>query len=200
MKQVAETLYKIRGCVVVGPATCFGSNGSPGVVVTVVAMDIQDHALEALRNIYPTDSPFDMTNAVVFVLGHDDIRTVVTEYPDVYVALDTIGSEVARIDRAIAGRPLLVARALGVVTCGWAAPVDDGDTPPSRHPQRRRVRLATITTTDFVTSSALEFQDTPNQPIFDDGSGSGSLRDALLEATRAIVNYQNDMAAHTPDV
>ncbi len=164
-----------------------------------MAMDIQHHALEALRNIDLTDSPFDAANAVVFVLGQDEIRTVITEYPDVYIALETVGSEVARVDNAIAGNPLLGARALGVLTCGWAAPIGGCETPPSCHPERRRVRLAAIATTDLVTGSVLEFQDTPDEPIFDDGSASGSLRDALLDTTRAIAAYQNAMAMHPRD-
>ena len=154
-------------------------------------MDINQHALAALHDITTTDQPFNMQSAVVFVLDRDDERIVITEYPDVYVALETVGAEVARIDQAIAGNPLLGARALGVLTCGWAAPVGSDETPPSTHPARRRVRLAVIAaTTDLATGSVIEFQDTPDEPIFDDGSGSGSLRDALLDAVRAIIAYQ----------
>jgi len=153
-------------------------------------MDINQHALAALHDISTADQPFNMQSAVVFVLDHNDQRTVITEYPDVYVALETVGPEVARIDQAIAGNPLLGARALGVLTCGWAAPVGGDETPPSCHPGRRRVRLAVIATTDLVTGSVIEFQDTPDEPIFDDGSGTGSLRDALLDAVRAIIAYQ----------
>jgi hypothetical protein len=160
-------------------------------------MDIQHHTHEALHNITTTDQPFDMANAVVFVLGHDEQRTPITEYPDIYIALETITTDVARIDEAINGNPLLGARALGVVTCGWAAPIDDGETPPSCHPQRRRVRLAMIATSDLITGSVLEFQDDPNQPIFDDGSASGALRDALLEAMRAVIAYQTEMDQHS---
>lgn len=163
----------------------------------MLTMDIQQHALEALHNISTTDQPFDMSNAIVFVLGFDDRRAVITEYPDVYVALETIGAEVARIDSAIAGNPLLGARALGVLTCGWAAPVEDGEIPPSCHPERRRVRLAAIATTDLVIGSAVIFQDDIDQPVFDDGSGTGPLRDALLNATRGIVAYQSTMAEHS---
>jgi len=153
-------------------------------------MDINQHALAALHDISTADQPFNMQSAVVFVLDDNDQRTVITEYPDVYVALETVGAEVARIDQAIAGNPLLGARALGVLTCGWAAPVGGDETPPSCHPGRRRVRLAVIATTDLVTGSVIEFQDTPDEPIFDDGSGTGLLRDALLDAVRAIIAYQ----------
>ncbi|MFM7082553.1 MAG: hypothetical protein ACKOYI_11480 [Actinomycetota bacterium] len=153
-------------------------------------MDINQHALAALHDISTSDQPFNMQSAVVFVLDDNNQRTVITEYPDVYVALETVGAEVARIDQAIAGNPLLGARALGVLTCGWAAPVGGDETPPSSHPGRRRVRLAVIATTDLATGSVIEFQDTPDEPILDDGSGTGLLRDALLDAVRAIVEYQ----------
>ena len=156
-------------------------------------MDIQSHALDALHNINTTDQPFDMVNAVVFVLGHDEKRTLITEYPDIYIALETITKDVARIDKAINANPLLAARALGVLTCGWAAPVDGGKTTPSRHPQRRRVRFAMIATCDLMIGSALEFQDDPESPIFDDGSASGALRDALLETVCAVIDYQSTM-------
>jgi hypothetical protein len=159
-------------------------------------MDIQHHALEALLDITPGDRPFDTKNATVFVIGPDDQRTTITEYPDIYVALGTLTDDVARIDDAIHGRPLLRARALGVLTCGWAAPIGDDETPPSCHPQRRRVRLAVIVTGDLVTGSALEFQDDPDNRIFDDGSASGGLRDALLEAMRAVLDYQAAFDRH----
>jgi hypothetical protein len=154
-------------------------------------MDINQHALAALHDIATSDQPFNSQSAVVFVLDHNDQRTIITEYPDVYVALETVGAEVARIDQAIAGNPLFGAKALGVLTCGWAAPVGGDETPPSCHPGRRRVRLAVIATTDLVTGSVIEFQETPDEPIFDDGSGSGSLRDAMLDAVRAIIAYQS---------
>ncbi len=171
-------------------ATCFGSNAAWRTGHTVEIMDIQHHALEALRVITPDNRPFETTNATVFVIGPDDQRTLITEYPDIYVALGTLTDDVARIDDAIHGRPLLDARALGVLTCGWAAPIGDDETPPSCHPQRRRVRLAVIATGELMTGSALEFQEDPDSPILDDGAATGSLRDALLEAMRAVLDYQ----------
>ena len=198
-KEVAASPDGIDFQMLGAPATCFRSNVGPSNLFTFVAMDIQHHALEALRNINLTDNPFDAANAVVFVLGHNNRRTVITEYPDVYVALDTVAAEVARVDLAIAGNPLLGAKALGVLTCGWAAPIGRDETPPSCHPERRRVRLAAIATTDLVIGSMLEFKDTPDEPIFDDGSASGSLRDALLDTMRAIVAYQTAITTHSCD-
>jgi hypothetical protein len=54
-----------------------------------------------------------------------------------------------------------------------------------------------IATSDLITGSVLEFQDDPDQPIFDDGSASGALRDALLDAMRAVIAYQTAMDQHS---
>jgi hypothetical protein len=59
------------------------------------------------------------------------------------------------------------------------------------------VRLAVIATGDLVTGSALEFQDDTDHPIFDDGSASGGLRDALLEAMQALLDYQAAFDRHS---
>jgi len=154
-------------------------------------MDIQHHALEALHDISPLNHTFHAKNATVFVIGYDDHRTLITEYPDVYTALDTLTTEVARIDNAMPGKPLLGARAVGVLTCGWAAPISGDEIAPGQHPLRRRVRLSVIATNDLLTGSALEFQDDPDAPILDDGAATGSLRDALLDTMRAIIAYQS---------
>lgn len=72
--------------------------------------------------------------------------------------------------------------AIGVLTCGWAAPVDDDsdydDLPPSVHPKRRRVRLLVCASRDGV-ASVLRFQDDPDNPITDEDRASGSLADAV---------------------
>lgn len=72
--------------------------------------------------------------------------------------------------------------AIGVLTCGWAAPVtdddDDSELPPSVHPKRRRVRLLVCASRDGV-ASVLRFQDDPDNPITDEGRAVGSLADAV---------------------
>lgn len=68
-----------------------------------------------------------------------------------------------------------------VVTCGWAAPIenkDDTEIAPSVHPKRRRVRLACVLNDDGVTS-VLRFSDTPDETITDEGLARGSLAEAL---------------------
>ena len=73
--------------------------------------------------------------------------------------------------------------ALGLVTCGWAAPIAQGqtepDVAPSEHAQRRRVRLFACVTRNGM-ASVLRFQDDAENVITDEGQASGPLADAVL--------------------
>jgi hypothetical protein len=92
------------------------------------------------------------------------------EHGDVYELLESRSSSVARMFDAAA-----------VLTCGWAAPVDDGtddDLPPSVHPRRRRVRLVVVVG-DLGVGSVLRFADTPDETVTDPGHAKGSLADAV---------------------
>ena len=79
--------------------------------------------------------------------------------------------------------------ALGLVTCGWAAPITEGQTEPdgapSAHPQRRRVRLFVCVNREGM-ASVLRFQDDADEQVLDAGEAGGPLADAIAElATRA---------------
>lgn len=71
---------------------------------------------------------------------------------------------------------------VAIVTCGWAAPVNDDDsddeTPPSLHPQKRRVRLV-VCASRGEAASVLRFGDKPDETITDEGNAKGSLADAI---------------------
>lgn len=71
-----------------------------------------------------------------------------------------------------------------VLTTGWAAPIVEGETDeiaPSKHPERRRVRLLCAVDMDRITS-LIRFQDAPTDPQFDESSSPrGALADALHE-------------------
>lgn len=75
---------------------------------------------------------------------------------------------------------------IALVTCGWAAPLaDDGeDTPPSRHPERRRVRLFVIANGNEM-ASVLRFEDAPDDTVVDEGQATGSLADAVRQVMRS---------------
>jgi hypothetical protein len=75
--------------------------------------------------------------------------------------------------------------AIVLVTTGWAAPMpnDDDETPPSRHPERRRVRLTVVADADGM-ASVLRFED-DDDTVLDEGSAHGSLADALNRLMRS---------------
>jgi hypothetical protein len=73
-----------------------------------------------------------------------------------------------------------------LVTCGWASPLSadevdsEADVPPSKHPERRRVRIAVVANRESV-ASVLRFQDDKENTMLDEGGASGSLADAFRE-------------------
>ena len=104
------------------------------------------------------------------------------EHGDVYELLESRGSSIARMFDAAA-----------VLTCGWAAPVDDeneSDVPPSVHPRRRRVRLVVVVGDDGV-GSVLRFADTPDEIVTDPGNAKGSLADAVERLWRDAITVSD---------
>jgi len=100
--------------------------------------------------------------------------TTVSSNRDVYDLLE--GDDVAQV--------LDTHSYLGVITCGWAAPITKNKEPdeaPSKHPDRRRVRLMLVANRSEV-FSVLRFEDKPDEVITDDGKATGSLADALIKA------------------
>jgi len=69
-----------------------------------------------------------------------------------------------------------------IATCGWAAPNDNNnEIAPSKHPERKRVRLLTTANTNYQFGSSISFKDTPDEPVFDYGNAKGALADAITE-------------------
>lgn len=96
---------------------------------------------------------------------------LVAEHGDVYELLDSpISSTVAQLSDSIILR-----------TCGWASPRNNDDNDelaPSKHPERRRVRLL-VCANAYETASALRFSDDWDNPVYDEGQAVGSLADAV---------------------
>ena len=143
-------------------------------------------------------SGFDLKRArlyginIVDPLGVDDKNdgalriSFLAEHGDVYELLEARGSAIARMFDAAA-----------VLTCGWAAPVDDADDddlPPSVHPRRRRVRLVVVVS-DAGVGSVLRFADTPDEIVTDPGNAKGSLADAVERLWRDAINLSTDTSA-----
>lgn len=131
-----------------------------------------------LAKLSQTGNAFGMKRAMLFAViegGETVSLTLAGEHSDVYDLLDSEDSrEVAKVSDYVA-----------VLTCGWAAPIDNGDPeafdgPPSEHPAKRRVRLLVLACAEGV-ASVLRFEDTPDEVISDNDQARGSLADAVKE-------------------
>ena len=116
--------------------------------------------------------PFHLPMASVWVLNDNGEMTCRKNGPDVYELLDS--SETLK---AIKGADLF-----GILTCGWAAQIEDcdDDTPPSEAKGRRRVRLF-VTASEDGAISVLRFKDKADEIITDDSKSKGSLADAVMD-------------------
>lgn len=117
-------------------------------------------------------NPFELAMSSIWVLNATGEMTCRKLYGDVYDLLES-----PETLTAIKGEEFF-----GVLTSGWAAPIEecDEDTPPSKAKERRRVRLFVSATEDGAIS-VLRFKDNPNETIIDEGTAKGSLADAVLD-------------------
>ncbi|NDG19525.1 MAG: hypothetical protein EB117_14805 [Betaproteobacteria bacterium] len=108
----------------------------------------------------------------IWVLNATGEMTCRKLYGDVYDLLDS-----PETLAAIKGEEFF-----GVLTSGWAAPIEEcnEDTPPSKAKERRRVRLF-VSATDDGAISVLRFKDNPDETVIDEGTAKGSLADAVLD-------------------
>lgn len=101
--------------------------------------------------------------------------------------LDASGDVYELLDTTMVADALQAYGYASVITCGWASPLtDDGENnevAPSKHPKRRRVRLVLVTDGISI-ASVLRFSDTQDETMVDEGQATGSLADALLQATK----------------
>jgi hypothetical protein len=71
-------------------------------------------------------------------------------------------------------------KAIALVVTGWASPIEDdgNDVPPSKHPERVRIRLVVCKGIDGF-STVMRRADTPDEVQDMGDEGTGSLRDAM---------------------
>jgi len=117
-------------------------------------------------------NPFELAMSSIWVLNATGEMTCRKLYGDVYDLLES-----PETLAAIKGEEFF-----GVLTSGWAAPIEecDEDTPPSKAKERRRVRLF-VSATDDGAISVLRFKDNPDETVIDEGTAKGSLADAVLD-------------------
>lgn len=130
---------------------------------------------------------FDANSARVFHIDDDGLFTLIDHNRDVYDLLDDddLATSLSKADNI----------SVGVLTYGWAAPIQDDedfDVPPSQHKDRKRVRVL-ITACDhgkFVTF--LRFESDPDT-VETQGGGEGSMADAI---SALITKIQNKKAGN----
>lgn len=122
--------------------------------------------------------PFMLESARLYAVSYDSTGKVTTtevaSHPDIYSLLYDTDPDLLTSE----GVEFVL-----VVTTGWAAPLNkDGEAvgAPSRHPERRRVRLMVCASRDSV-ASVLRFADDPENIVVDEGAATGSLNDAVRE-------------------
>ena len=130
------------------------------------AISMEDKVRAQVGNMY------DLKWASVWVANTNGEVDCVAKSPDVYALLED-----EETFNAIDGYDTF-----SILTCGWAAPVEttDEDTPPSQHPEKRRVRLL-VHATEFGVASVLRFKDKNDEIVTDEGQARGSLADAVME-------------------
>ena len=124
--------------------------------------------------------PFGVTKASLWLLDDNNKIKSVKENSDVYDLLndfDTLES-------------IKHCASFTILTAGWAAPLSqtDDDTPPSQHPEKRRVRLI-VHATEFGVASVMRFKDDASEIVTDDGKARGSLAEAVMDLMDKKVNY-----------
>jgi len=136
-------------------------------------MNKVETAVMAESLLHDSDHGWEKKNSFMFTIvkhdGKDSLKEI-SRHNDVYEMLESNKAVNALADN----------RQVLIVTCGWAAPVgdDEPETPPSIHPQRRRVRLC-IFVGETGVASVLRFSDEPEEIITDDGKAQGELTDAI---------------------
>jgi hypothetical protein len=112
--------------------------------------------------------------AVDYVRGEVPAIRQIAEDGDIYGMLDDTLNAVMLFDSGYNG--------FAVVTTGWAAPInkeDDDEIAPSKHPERKRVRLMTMMHNGKMGSS-IRF--TGDETVtYDEGNAMGSLASAMQD-------------------
>jgi hypothetical protein len=130
-----------------------------------------DLATEVEQSLNDTKLGYEISQAQLYSVTKYGEYAIAGTHGDVYELLESDDSV------AVANASDFIA----LVTCGWASPItddDDEEVAPSKHPQRRRVRLFVLASRQSV-ASVLRFSDEPDSVVTDEGQARGSLADAV---------------------
>jgi hypothetical protein len=133
------------------------------------ALEFMDSFLESKGSGY--NLPEAQAYAVLTTAEGLDVQLLQSD-KDVYDLLDT----------TVIADALRITDFVALVTCGWATKIDD-NLPPSKSPNRVRVRLVVITDKNSKQGSVMRIEG-EGEAMFDEGQAHGSLADALRRASK----------------
>ena len=149
---------------------------------TSTLLEVAEKAENIIHNVFATkgeDFAFSIPEAMLVGIKANSDGTLIDVQPeiasnaDIYTLLENVNPKL-----------LMDFTAIGLVTCGWAAPIpqgqDEPESAPSEHPDRRRVRLF-VCVSRAEMASVLRFQDESQTPVLDAGEARGPLAEAILD-------------------
>lgn len=162
---------------------------------TVGVMDIRPIASQAIKQIAVDDSPFDLPSAVFFVVSPSGELITLGTHDDLYTGLQVLRENIDAFLALVPRNTLDDARMIGVVSCGWAAPLADSDQmPPSENPARKRCRIAAVVDTQLHFAAAVQFESDPDDVIVDDSISDFGICLELRMTMEALVAHRCDTA------
>ena len=126
---------------------------------------------------------FDSHSSRLFHIDEDGLMTLIGFDRDVYDLLDNddYANDLSKLDNI----------SIGVITYGWAAPLsnddddDDDFVPPSKHKDKKRVRVFITACDHNKTVTFLRFEQDPDTVDVQTG-GEGSMADAIQQLIKKI--------------
>lgn len=132
-------------------------------------MDIRTTANKAVQEIAIEDCPFDLPEATFFIVTPANELIVLGTHPDLYLGLEVLRNNIDAFLALVPRNTLSEAKMIGVVSCGWATPLEDSnDIPPSQNPARRRCRIAAVVDTHLHFAAAVQFESDTNDIVIND--------------------------------
>jgi len=122
-------------------------------------MDIRTTASKAVQEIAIEECPFDLSEATFSVVFPSNELILLGTHEDLYLGLEVLRDNINAFLALLPRNTLSEAKMIGVVSCGWATPLEDSnDIPPSQNPARRRCRIAAVVNTRLHLAAAVQFE------------------------------------------
>ena len=155
-------------------------------------MDTKHIAQLALTEVGCDEKPFDLDEAYFFAVLPGDKIVVLGTHRDLYIGLEVFRDNLAMFHVLLPPNTIDKAEALGVVSCGWAAPLDslsDGQ-PASASPFRKRCRLSAVVDTSLHFAAAAQFENSPNEIVVDDSESDFGIPRDLRATVEVLLAYR----------